>query len=55
MFLVVGVHYDHRLGVLGVAKITMSICACCMCVAYLSVKMCVSVLSCGIRVVFAYK
>ena len=27
----------------------------CVGVAYLSVRMCVSVLSCGIRVVFAYK
>ena len=34
--------YDHRLGVLGVAKITMSVsvCACCVCVAYLSVQLC---------------
>ena len=32
--------YDRRLGLLGVTEITMSVsvCACCVCVAYLSVQ-----------------
>ena len=51
--------YDHRVGVLGVAKITMSVRILCVwgggtCL-YKCVCVCVSVLSCGIKVVFAYK
>ena len=51
--------YDHRLGVLGVTNITMSVsvCECCVCVCGVlvctSVFVCVCV-SCGIRIVFAY-
>ena len=38
--------YDHRLGVLGVAKITVSMCILCVRGAYLSVRMCVCVCEC---------
>ena len=60
MFLVVSVSMLNklRLGVLGVAKITnecVCLCACCVCcVAYMPIRVCVSVFSCNIRVVFAY-
>ena len=45
--------YDHRLGVLGVAKINMSMRMLCVCGVLVCTNVCVC--ECDIRVVFAYK